>query len=113
MIGDEAKVQILAREGWLPDAVIACVGCGSNTIGLFTTFKQHQNVSLGVEPAGLGIDTNIHDTPLKYGWLSVYFSMKSAIMQTNKGQLLIVNLSGLGDKDIFTVPPILQSKGEI
>lgn len=55
MIGDEAKVQILVREGRLPDAIIACVGGGFNAIGLFTAFK-HQNVSLiGVEPAGLGI----------------------------------------------------------
>lgn len=58
MIGEETKNQVLAREGKLPDAVIACVGGGSNAIGMFADFIEEESVRLiGVEPAGLGIDT--------------------------------------------------------
>ncbi|MBP6121449.1 MULTISPECIES: tryptophan synthase subunit beta [Providencia] len=191
MIGDEAKQQILEREGRLPDAVIACIGGGSNAIGLFASFIPEENVNLiGVEPAGLGIESGQHGAPLKHGRVGIYFGMKSPMMQTdegqieesysisagldfpsvgpqhahlnsigraeyvsitddealnafkllsrkegiipalesshalayalkmaekepNKEQLLIVNLSGRGDKDIFTVHDILASKGEI
>lgn len=191
MIGDEAKQQILEKEGRLPDAVIACIGGGSNAIGMFASFIPEENVRLiGVEPAGLGIETGQHGAPLKHGRVGIYFGMKSPMMQTNEGQieesysisagldfpsvgpqhahlnsigradyvsitddealtafkllsrkegiipalesshalayalklaeqepnkeqLLIVNLSGRGDKDIFTVHDILTSKGEI
>lgn len=191
MIGDEAKQQILEKEGRLPDAVIACIGGGSNAIGLFASFIPEENVNLiGVEPAGLGIESGQHGAPLKHGRVGIYFGMKSPMMQTsegqieesysisagldfpsvgpqhahlnsigraeyvsitddealnafkllsrkegiipalesshalayalkmaeqepNKEQLLIVNLSGRGDKDIFTVHDILASKGEI
>ncbi|MCW2254583.1 tryptophan synthase beta chain [Providencia alcalifaciens] len=191
MIGDEAKQQILEKEGRLPDAVIACIGGGSNAIGMFASFIPEEDVRLiGVEPAGLGIETGQHGAPLKHGRVGIYFGMKSPMMQTNEGQieesysisagldfpsvgpqhahlnsigradyvsitddealtafkllsrkegiipalesshalayalklaeqepnkeqLLIVNLSGRGDKDIFTVHDILTSKGEI
>ncbi|APC12016.1 tryptophan synthase subunit beta [Providencia rettgeri] len=191
MIGDEAKQQVLEKEGRLPDAVIACIGGGSNAIGLFASFIPEENVKLiGVEPAGLGIESGQHGAPLKHGRVGIYFGMKSPMMQTNEGQieesysisagldfpsvgpqhahlnsigraeyvsitddealnafkllsrkegiipalesshalayalkmaeqqpnkeqLLIVNLSGRGDKDIFTVHDILASKGEI
>ncbi|AXH61406.1 MULTISPECIES: tryptophan synthase subunit beta [Providencia] len=191
MIGDEAKQQILEKEGRLPDAVVACIGGGSNAIGLFASFIPEENVKLiGVEPAGLGIESGQHGAPLKHGRVGIYFGMKSPMMQTsegqieesysisagldfpsvgpqhahlnsigraeyvsitddealnafkllsrkegiipalesshalayalkmaekepNKEQLLIVNLSGRGDKDIFTVHDILASKGEI
>ncbi|EKT56921.1 tryptophan synthase subunit beta [Providencia rettgeri] len=191
MIGDEAKQQILEKEGRLPDAVVACIGGGSNAIGLFASFIPEKNVKLiGVEPAGLGIESGQHGAPLKHGRVGIYFGMKSPMMQTsegqieesysisagldfpsvgpqhahlnsigraeyfsitddealnafkllsrkegiipalesshalayalkmaeqepNKEQLLIVNLSGRGDKDIFTVHDILASRGEI
>ncbi|BBU95861.1 MULTISPECIES: tryptophan synthase subunit beta [Providencia] len=191
MIGDEAKQQILEKEGRLPDAVVACIGGGSNAIGLFASFIPEEDVKLiGVEPAGLGIESGQHGAPLKHGRVGIYFGMKSPMMQTNEGQieesysisagldfpsvgpqhahlnsigraeyvsitddealnafkllsrkegiipalesshalayalkmaeqepnkeqLLIVNLSGRGDKDIFTVHDILASKGEI
>ncbi|WP_369311058.1 tryptophan synthase subunit beta [Providencia rettgeri] len=191
MIGDEAKQQILEKEGRLPDAVIACIGGGSNAIGMFASFIPEESVNLiGVEPAGLGIESGQHGAPLKHGRVGIYFGMKSPMMQTsegqieesysisagldfpsvgpqhahlnsigraeyvsitddealnafkllsrkegiipalesshalayalkmaeqapNKEQLLIVNLSGRGDKDIFTVHDILVSKGEI
>ena len=64
MIGEETKAQILEREGRLPDAVIACVGGGSNAIGMFADFINETNVGLiGVEPGGHGIETGEHGAP--------------------------------------------------
>ncbi|WP_413111374.1 tryptophan synthase subunit beta [Thaumasiovibrio sp. DFM-14] len=189
MIGEETKVQILEREGRLPDAVIACVGGGSNAIGMFADFIDEKSVQLiGVEPAGKGLDTDMHGAPLKHGKLGIFFGMKAPLMQDEHGQveesysisagldfpsvgpqhahlnaigraeygaitddealdafqdlaryegiipalesahalayalkiihaepekeqLLVVNLSGRGDKDIFTVHDILEQKG--
>jgi tryptophan synthase beta chain len=191
MIGEETKAQCLEKEGRLPDAVIACVGGGSNAIGMFADFIDEENVQLiGVEPAGLGIETGQHGAPLKHGNVGIYFGMKSPMMQTSEGQIeesysisagldfpsvgpqhaylnsigradyvsitdeealnafkelsrhegiipalesshalayalklikqdpqkaqiLVVNLSGRGDKDIFTVNDILAARGEL
>lgn len=190
MIGEETKAQLQTREGRLPDALIACIGGGSNAIGMFADFINEPSVKLiGVEPAGLGIDSGQHGAPLKHGRVGIYFGMKSPMMQDNEGQieesysisagldfpsvgpqhahlnstgraeyvsitdhealeafqllsrkegiipalesshalayalkmihaepekeqLLVVNLSGRGDKDIFTVHDILKAKGE-
>ncbi|KAB7700499.1 tryptophan synthase subunit beta [Plesiomonas shigelloides] len=189
MIGEETKRQILEKEGRLPDAVIACVGGGSNAIGMFADFIDETSVRLiGVEPGGLGIASGQHGAPLKHGKVGIFFGMKSPIMQDSEGQieesysisagldfpsvgpqhahlnsigradyvsitddealdafqeiarhegiiaalesshalahalkmarenpqqeqLLVVNLSGRGDKDIFTVHKILQAHG--
>jgi tryptophan synthase beta chain len=189
MIGEETKHQILAREGKLPDAVIACVGGGSNAIGMFADFIEESSVRLiGVEPGGLGVDTEHHGAPLKHAKTGIFFGMKSPLMQDKHGQVeesysisagldfpsvgpqhaylnaigraeyvdatddealdafqelarhegiipalesahalahalkmarsepekeqtLVVNLSGRGDKDIFTVHKILEDKG--
>ncbi|MGL4485704.1 MAG: tryptophan synthase subunit beta [Yersinia sp. (in: enterobacteria)] len=191
IIGEETKAQMLAREGRLPDAVLACVGGGSNAIGMFADFIDEPSVSLiGIEPAGRGIETGQHGAPLKHGKVGIYFGMKSPMMQTSDGQieesysisagldfpsvgpqhaylnsigradyvsvtddealdafnalscnegiipalesshalahalkmikaspekeqLLVVNLSGRGDKDIFTVHDILKARGDI
>ncbi|WP_417345627.1 tryptophan synthase subunit beta [Ferrimonas sp.] len=190
MIGEEAKAQILAKEGRLPDAVIACVGGGSNAIGLFADFIEETDVALiGVEPAGHGIDSGEHGAPLAHGSTGIFFGMKSPMMQDDHGQiqesysvsagldfpsvgpqhahlaatgraqypsitddealtafqrlcacegiipalesshalahaykmaeaateetLLLVNLSGRGDKDIFTVHNILEQEGKL
>ncbi|HIF9316345.1 TPA: tryptophan synthase subunit beta [Photobacterium damselae] len=191
VIGEETKAQILAKEGRLPDAVIACVGGGSNAIGMFADFIEETSVGLiGVEPAGKGLDTNMHGAPLKHGKLGIFFGMKSPLMQDQYGQveesysvsagldfpsvgpqhahlnaigraeygsvtddealkafqllarnegiipalesahalayalkliqenpdkeqLLVVNLSGRGDKDIFTVHDILTAQGAL
>ncbi|MFD2180507.1 tryptophan synthase subunit beta [Veronia pacifica] len=191
MIGEESKQQILEKEGRLPDSIIACVGGGSNAIGMFSDFIDDEEVELiGVEPAGLGIDTDQHGAPLKHGKLGIFFGMKSPLMQDPNGQveesysvsagldfpsvgpqhahlnatgrakyvavtddealesfqelarhegiipalesahalahavkmakdnpdkeqLLVVNLSGRGDKDIFTVYDILEEKGAL
>ncbi|MGY5452958.1 tryptophan synthase subunit beta [Agarivorans sp. MS3-6] len=189
MIGEEAKQQILKAEGRLPDAVIACVGGGSNAIGMFADFIEEEGVQLiGVEPAGKGIDTDQHGAPLKHGRKGMFFGMHSLLMQDpngqieesysisagldfpsvgpqhahlnaigrasyesatdeealsafqtlaesegiipalesahalayalklakqdkNKEQILLVNLSGRGDKDIFTVAEIFEQRG--
>ncbi|NIG87750.1 tryptophan synthase subunit beta [Serratia symbiotica] len=191
MIGEETKAQMLEREDRLPDAVLACVGGGSNAIGMFADFIDDTSVALiGVEPAGLGIATGQHGAPLKHGHVGIYFGMKAPMMQTSDGQIeesysisagldfpsvgpqhaylnnigralyvsitddealdafkalsrsegiipalesshalaqalkmihetpqkeqiLVVNLSGRGDKDIFTVHDILKARGEI
>ncbi|MEH6462484.1 MAG: tryptophan synthase subunit beta [Shewanella psychromarinicola] len=187
MIGEETKKQILEKEGRLPDAVIACVGGGSNAIGMFADFIDEPSVELiGVEPAGKGLDTAMHGAPLKHGKTGIFFGMKSPLMQNSDGQveesysvsagldfpsvgpqhahlnaigraryesatddealdmfqklarcegiipalesahalayavrmaeeatketILVVNLSGRGDKDIFTVADILEAK---
>ncbi|MGF1686456.1 tryptophan synthase subunit beta [Photobacterium japonica] len=191
IIGEETKAQILEKEGRLPDAVIACVGGGSNAIGMFADFIEEKSVGLiGVEPAGKGLDTDMHGAPLKHGKLGIFFGMKAPLMQDQHGQveesysisagldfpsvgpqhahlnaigratyeavtddealdafqslarnegiipalesahalahalkmiqanpdkeqLLVVNLSGRGDKDIFTVHDILEAKGAL
>jgi len=191
MIGEETKKQMRERENCLPDAVLACVGGGSNAIGMFADFIDEPSVRLiGVEPGGLGIETGQHGASLKHGRLGIYFGMKSPMMQSSDGQIeesysisagldfpsvgpqhaylnsigraeyvsitddealeafkelsrhegiipalesshalahalkmikaepekeqiLVVNLSGRGDKDIFTVHDILKARGEI
>lgn len=88
MIGEETKAQILEREGRLPDAVIACVGGGSNAIGMFADFINETDVGLiGVEPGGHGIETGEHGAPLKHGRVGIYFGMKAPMMQTEDGQV--------------------------
>lgn len=88
IIGEETKKQILEREGRLPDAVIACVGGGSNAIGMFADFIDETSVELiGVEPAGKGIDTHMHGAPLKHGKTGIFFGMKAPLMQDREGQI--------------------------
>lgn len=189
IISEETKAQLQAREHCLPDAVIACIGGGSNAIGMFANFIDEPNVRLiGVEPAGKGIETGQHGAPLKHGRVGIYLGMKAPLMQNEEGQIeesysisagldfpsvgpqhahlnaigraeyvsitddealeafqalsrhegiipalesshalayalkmihaepeksqiLVVNLSGRGDKDIFTVAEILRKKG--
>jgi tryptophan synthase beta chain len=90
VIGDEARAQVLAVTGRLPDRVIACVGGGSNSIGVFTPFLDDQAVELvGVEAAGEGIDTGRHGAPLTAAGLpGVLHGAYSALMQDEDGQIL-------------------------
>ncbi|USD36499.1 tryptophan synthase subunit beta [Ferrimonas sp. SCSIO 43195] len=190
MIGEETKQQLLQKEGRLPDTVIACVGGGSNAIGMFADFIDNEEVALiGVEPAGKGIESGEHGAPLAHGTTGIFFGMKAPMMQNEHGQieesysvsagldfpsvgpqhahlaasgrasylsitddealeafqklassegiipalesahalamahklateatddtLMVVNLSGRGDKDIFTVHDILQQEGKL
>jgi tryptophan synthase beta chain len=90
VIGDEARSQMLEREGRLPERVIACVGGGSNAIGMFTAFIDDRDVQLiGVEAAGEGIDTQRHGAPLTVGGRpGVLHGSMSAIMQDEEGQIV-------------------------
>jgi len=88
-IGDEARAAILEREGRLPDRVIACVGGGSNAIGIFTAFVPDEGVALiGVEAAGEGLDSGRHGAPLTVGGRAgVLHGSMSAVMQDDEGQI--------------------------
>lgn len=89
VIGKEARQQILKQAGRLPDAVLACVGGGSNAIGIFQGFMHDENVQLiGVEPAGHGIETDFHGAVLAKGTFGVLQGMKSLMLQTPDGQVL-------------------------
>jgi tryptophan synthase beta chain len=90
VIGDEARAQILERERRLPQRVIACVGGGSNSIGMFAGFVDDADVELvGVEAAGDGIETGRHGAPLTAAGLpGVLHGAYSAIMQDEDGQIL-------------------------
>lgn len=88
MIGEEAKQQLLAEEGRLPDYVIACVGGGSNAIGMFNDFIKEDNVKLiGVEPGGKGIDTDQHGATLTAGTKGMLHGNYTYIMQDKYGQI--------------------------
>ncbi|MDG1809615.1 MAG: tryptophan synthase subunit beta [Pirellulaceae bacterium] len=88
MIGREARQQMLDGWGALPDKVVACVGGGSNAIGIFADFIDDQAVDLvGVEPAGEGIASGKHGAPLTEGKNGIFFGMKSFMMQDQWGQI--------------------------
>jgi tryptophan synthase beta chain len=90
LIGDEARAQLLERAGRLPQRVIACVGGGSNSIGIFTPFVDDAEVELvGVEAAGQGLDSGRHGAPLTAGGIpGVLHGAYSALMQDEDGQIL-------------------------
>ncbi|MEE8294707.1 MAG: tryptophan synthase subunit beta [Sphingomonadales bacterium] len=88
MIGEEAKQQILKAEGRLPDAAIACVGGGSNAIGLFADFIGEKGVRLiGVEAAGKGLDSDQHCASIQRGKRGILHGSKSFILQNPDGQI--------------------------
>ena len=88
MIGEEAKQQLLAEEGRLPDYVIACVGGGSNAIGMFNDFIPDEDVKLiGVEAGGKGIDTHQHGATLVAGSKGMLHGNYTYIMQDENGQI--------------------------
>jgi len=91
IIGDEARRQIQEKEGRLPDYVIACVGGGSNAIGIFYPFIGDKEVKLiGVEAAGLGLDTDQHAATISKGSLGVIHGMKTYVLQDEDGQIMPV-----------------------
>ena len=88
IIGKEVKEQILDKEGRLPDAAIACVGGGSNAMGLFYEFINDHSVQLiGCEAAGKGIDTDSHAATIAKGQLGIFHGMKSYFCQDENGQI--------------------------
>ena len=90
VIGDEARAQMLEREGRLPARVVACVGGGSNAMGIFTAFLDEQQVELvGVEAGGEGIETRRHGAPLTVGGRpGILHGSRSAVMQDEQGQIV-------------------------
>jgi len=89
VIGDEAREQYLSVDGKLPDVVVACVGGGSNAIGIFTAFLDDKDVSLvGVEAAGSGIRTGKHAASLVAGRPGVLHGAFSYLLQDGEGQVL-------------------------
>lgn len=88
IIGEEARQQCLKKEGILPHKVIACVGGGSNAIGIFNDFIADESVELiGVEPGGLGVETGKHGCTISEGSKGIFFGMHTLMMQDKHGQI--------------------------
>jgi len=88
VIGREVKKQILEKEGRLPDCLLACVGGGSNAIGLFQPFFKESVRFIGVEAAGLGISTGRHAASLNAGSVGTLHGSMSFILQSDSGNIL-------------------------
>jgi tryptophan synthase beta chain len=89
VIGDETKEQITEKEGRLPDYVVACVGGGSNSMGIFYPFIKDESVKLiGVEAAGCGIDTKENAATLTNGSIGIIHGMMTYLLQDEDGQIL-------------------------
>ena len=88
VIGNEAKAQLMEMAGCLPSAVFACVGGGSNAIGMFSAFEQDASVRLyGAEPAGLADGSEQHAATLTRGTVGVFHGMRSLFLQNAEGQI--------------------------
>src|SRR5690606_35938918 len=88
VIGRESKEQMLEREGRLPDTLVACIGGGSNAIGLFHPFLDDEGVEIiGVEAAGKGIETGEHCASLAGGEPGVLHGNRTYLLQTEDGQI--------------------------
>lgn len=89
IIGREARLQHLEKENKLPDALVACVGGGSNAMGLFYEFLNDKDVAMyGVEAGGLGINTGKHSAPLNAGKIGVLHGNRTYLMADDEGQIL-------------------------
>ncbi len=89
IIGREAREQIMQKEGCLPDAIVACVGGGSNAMGLFHAFLPDESVAIyGVEAGGHGLDSGAHAAPLCKGKPGVLHGNRTYLMQDEHGQIM-------------------------
>jgi tryptophan synthase beta chain len=89
VIGEEVREQIRAKEGRLPDTLVACVGGGSNAMGLFHPFLDEPDVQMiGVEAAGRGVDTGEHAASMTAGRPGVLHGARSYLLQDEDGQVL-------------------------
>jgi tryptophan synthase beta chain len=89
VIGREARQQCLDQTGKLPDALVACVGGGSNAIGLFHPFLKDTSVKMyGVEAGGLGLDSGKHAAPLNRGIPGVLHGTRTYLMEDENGQII-------------------------
>lgn len=96
VIGVEAKEQILKAEKRLPDIILACVGGGSNAIGIFYPFIDDDVQLIGVEAAGLGINTDKHSATLTLGREGIFQGMKTYLLQNDEGQISDVHSISAG-----------------
>ena len=97
VIGKETKRQILKLEGRLPDYLLACVGGGSNSMGLFYNFFNDKKVKfIGVEAAGRGLSTGLHAATLERGEVGVLHGSKSYLLQDKAGQIKIAHSISAG-----------------
>lgn len=97
IISTEARKQILDKTGKLPDAVVACVGGGSNSIGMFADFINDKDVDLiGVEAGGLGIETGKHASAMALGQVGVLHGMKTNLLQDEIGNIQLAHSISAG-----------------
>ncbi len=88
VVGNELREQMMEREGRLPDTLVACVGGGSNAIGLFHPFLDDRDIRMiGVEAAGHGVDSPLHAATLTKGETGILHGMRSVFLQDNDGQI--------------------------
>ncbi len=97
VIGRETKKQIIEKEGKLPDILVACVGGGSNSIGLFYDFMDNKEIrKIGVEAGGLGIETGKHAARFATGRIGVFQGAKSYLLQDDAGQINLTHSVSAG-----------------
>jgi tryptophan synthase beta chain len=97
VIGKEARQQVLEAEGRLPDYIVACVGGGSNAIGLFHPFVEDKSVKIiGVEPTGKGLDTNEHAASITKGEVGVIHGFKCYTLKDEDGEIMPVHSIAAG-----------------
>jgi len=96
IIGLETKEQIIKKENKEPDYIIACVGGGSNAIGIFYPFINSKVKLIGVEAAGYGLDSNKHCATLTLGREGIFHGMKTCLLQTDDGQISEVHSISAG-----------------
>lgn len=97
VISVEARKQILEKEGRLPDAVVACVGGGSNSIGMFSEFIEDKDVKLvGAEAGGLGVETGKHASAMALGKMGVLHGMKTYLLQDDDGNIELAHSISAG-----------------
>ncbi len=116
IIGREAREQFMTQQGKLPDYITACVGGGSNAMGLFTEFLNDDSVNIvGVEPAGKGLDTSKHSATLTLGKPSELHGMKCYLLQQDNGQPMPVHsiASGLDYPGVGPQHSYLKDLGRV
>jgi tryptophan synthase beta chain len=115
VIGEEARRQVLEREGRLPDTVVACVGGGSNAIGIFYPFVNDDVALVGVEAGGEGLDTPRHGASLCGGSVGVFQGALSYLLQDGDGQALETHsvAAGLDHPSVGPEHAMLKDSGRV
>lgn len=97
VIGKETRKQAMDKWGGKPDVLVACVGSGSNALGLFHEFIEDEDVRLiGVEAGGVGLDTGKHSATMARGQVGVYHGAMSYLLQDEEGQIIGPYSIGVG-----------------